>query len=82
MLMCARASGGKIKSSARRMMKKASALYLFDEGEDDATARAQFTSWLDASGESELLDGISIYTHAQLPQLVERVRAIHSAVAA
>jgi molybdopterin-guanine dinucleotide biosynthesis protein len=77
-LMCTRASGGKIKASARRMMKKASALYLFDEAADDASARSQFAAWLEASGESELVDGLPLYTHSQLPQLIERVRAIQS----
>lgn len=76
MLMCARASGGKIKPSARRMMKKASALYLFEDGGDDASARSQFQSWLEASGERELVEGLPIYTRAQLPQLIERVRAV------
>lgn len=81
MLMCARASGGKIKSSARRMMKKASALYLFAEGEDDATARAKFTSWLADSAERALVKNIPLYTHSELPRLIERLQAIHSAVA-
>lgn len=82
MLMCARASGGKIKSSARRMMKRASALYLFDEGDDEQAARANFASWLEESGESVLIDGLPIYTHSELPQLIERVRSIHSTVIA
>jgi molybdopterin-guanine dinucleotide biosynthesis protein len=76
MLMCARPGGGKIKSSARRMMKKASALYLFDDGEDTDGARAQFASWLEDSGESELVKDLPVYTRSQLPQLVERLRAV------
>ncbi len=76
MLMCARPSGGKIKSSARRMMKRASALYLFDEGKDDASARAQFASWLEDSGESALASGLPIYTRSEFPQLIERLKAI------
>lgn len=82
MLMCARASGGKIKSSARRMMKKASALYLFDEGEDESAARAKFASWLEDSGERALVHALPVYTRSELPQLIERVRAIHSTVVA
>jgi hypothetical protein len=76
MLMCARPNGGKIKSSARRMMKKASALYLFDDGENDDVARAQFASWLEDSGESALVKGLPVYTRSQLPQLIERLRAV------
>lgn len=81
MLMCARASGGKIKPSARRMMKKAAALYLFDEDEDDEATRAKFASWLEDSGEQGIA-GIPVYTRAELPQLIERVRALHSPVSA
>jgi molybdopterin-guanine dinucleotide biosynthesis protein len=80
MLMCARAGGGKIKSSARRMMKRASALYLYDddETEDDAATRARFAAWLEASGEGELASGIPTFTRADLPQLIERIQALHS----
>lgn len=81
MLMCARASGGKIKPSARRMMKKAAAIYLFDEDEEDATTRAKFASWLEDSGE-QTIAGVPVYTRAGLPQLIERVRALHSPVSA
>lgn len=82
MLMCARASGGKIKSSARRMMKRAAALYLFNEDEDDRAARIKFTAWLEASGADALASGIPVYTRSELPQLIKRIRALHSAVAA
>ncbi|HYO90230.1 MAG TPA: hypothetical protein VEQ40_01275 [Pyrinomonadaceae bacterium] len=82
MLMCARAACGKIKSSARRMMKRASALYLFDESQDEQAARAKFASWLTDSGESALVQGLPVYTRSELPQLIERVRAIHSTILA
>jgi molybdopterin-guanine dinucleotide biosynthesis protein len=82
MVMCARADGGKIKASARRMMKKASALYLYDEDESDAVTRSKFGAWLDAAGESALVSELPIYTRAQLPQLIERVRAIQAPVVA
>lgn len=81
MLMCARAGGGKIKSSARRMMQRAAALYLFDEDEEDGAARGKFRLWLEDSGADALASGLPLYTHSELPQLVEQVRAIHSAVA-
>lgn len=83
MLMCARARGGKIKSSARRMMKKASALYLLtEEDETAATAREEFAAWLDASGERALIGTLPVYTRFELPQLIERVRSINSAIVA
>ncbi|MDX6693406.1 MAG: hypothetical protein QOF02_1009 [Blastocatellia bacterium] len=79
MLMCARAGGGKIKSSARRMMKKASALYLYDETTgDDETTRAKFMTWLEDNDERELAHDIPIYTRAGLPQLIQQIDAIHS----
>jgi molybdopterin-guanine dinucleotide biosynthesis protein len=81
MLMCARAGGGKIKSSARRMMKKASAVYLLtEEDETAAGAREKFDAWLDASGERSLAGALPVYTRFELPQLIERVRAIRSAI--
>lgn len=80
MLMCARAGGGKIKPSARRMLKKASALYLFDEGDDEEQARAEFAAWLESAGASTLLDrAVPVYTRPDLPLLIERIRAIHAA---
>lgn len=76
MLMCARASSSKIKSSARRTMKRAAALYIFDE--DDGAARDKFTSWLETSGADARASGLPVYTNSELPQLIEQVRAIHS----
>lgn len=79
MLMCARAAGGKIKSSARRTLKRASALYLFDADDaDDAASRAKFTSWLEAAGESDFVNGLPLYTSAQLPLLIARLRALQA----
>ena len=75
MLMAARASGDvKIKPSARRALAKTDALYLFNEGHDaPEQARARFA----ASPAGENLTGsIPIYTRADLPQLVERVREV------
>jgi molybdopterin-guanine dinucleotide biosynthesis protein len=80
MLMCARADGGKIKSSARRMMKRASALYLFDQDESAETTRAKFTAWLEESGESALVENIPIHTRSELPQLIERLRAMEKLI--
>lgn len=83
MLMCARASGGKIKSSARRMMKKASALYLLTEEDETITeAREKFDEWLEASNERALVGALPVYTRFEIRQLIERVRAINSATIA
>jgi hypothetical protein len=75
MLMAARADGtDKIKPSARRALAKTDALYLFD-GDENApdSTRARFA----ASTVGENLTGsIPIYTRADLPRLVERVREV------
>jgi hypothetical protein len=78
MLMAARASGGeKIKPSARRALAKTSALYLFDEtGDAPEDTRARFAqSPFGAPGEN-LPGDIPIYTRADLPRLIERVREV------
>ena len=81
-VMAARGEGGKIKPSARRALAKTDALYLFDDREDDAGARERFARWRAESGEGELLlRDLPVYTREDLPQLIARVRAIHSAPA-
>jgi molybdopterin-guanine dinucleotide biosynthesis protein len=76
MLMAARATGdGKIKPSARRALAKTDALYLFDEDAPE-DARQRFAA--SAVGEN-LTGSIPIYTRADLPRLIERVREVHHA---
>jgi molybdopterin-guanine dinucleotide biosynthesis protein len=78
-LMAARADG-KIKPTARRGLGKTSAFYLSDnEGE---SARARFDEWREKFDDEELIARLPVYTRAELPRLVARLRAIHRAVAA
>lgn len=82
-LMAARATGTKIKPSARRALEKTSAIYLFDDPESDAaTARARFSAWSQTAGESVQLSGLPVCTSQDLPQIIANIRAIHGAVAA
>jgi hypothetical protein len=82
-LMAARPAGGKIKPSARRALAKTSAIYLFDDRQNATeAARAQFTSWIQTTADAHLLNNIPAYTSQDLPQLVARIQAIHSAIAA
>lgn len=82
-LMAARADGGKIKPSARRVLGKTSAIYLFaDEGEETEAARARFATWASASPDAGLLKGLPVYTFSDLPQIIARIRAVHPHVAA
>ena len=84
MLMAARASGvEKIKPSARRALRKTSALYLFDDEEGArADARVRFDAWKAGALEANLTRGIPVYTREDLPRLVERVREVQRGVAA
>jgi molybdopterin-guanine dinucleotide biosynthesis protein len=81
-LMVARASGGKIKPSARRALRKSSALYLFDDVEEASDARERFAPWLRRAAERELIEALPIYTREELPSLIERLRALHARLAA
>ena len=81
-VMVARADGGKVKASARRALAKSSVLYLPDEGDAHGTARERFASWSQSSADRVLVDALPVYTHAELPQLISRVRAVHTALAA
>lgn len=75
MLMAARASGGKIKPTARRALEKTSAIYLFDEEGGANGARERFNAWRAHAPDERLLSGIPVYTQEDLPKLIERVRA-------
>ena len=81
-VLVARADGGKVKASARRALTKSSALYLSDEGDGRGTARERFASWSQGSADRDLVGALPVYTHAELPQLISRVRAVHAALAA
>jgi molybdopterin-guanine dinucleotide biosynthesis protein len=81
-LMVARASGGKIKPSARRALRKSSALYLFDGGGETGGERERFVPWLRDAADRELIEALPIYTREELPALVESIRAIHAPLAA
>ena len=82
MLMVARASGGKIKSAARRALAVASALYLSDPANSSSVARAEFALWRNESVAGKLIGDLPIYSREDLPQLVARLQRIHSALAA
>ena len=78
----------KIKPSARRALSNASAIYLFDEGaaevagdhpEEALTERERFREWCAEAGCDELLRDAPLYTRADLPALIERVREVHAA---
>jgi molybdopterin-guanine dinucleotide biosynthesis protein len=92
-VMVAGACGGKIKPSARRALKACSALYLSDAACADAAqdgvaacdaaaARERLTPLLPGDADRELLAALPLYTRAELPSLIARIRAIQGSRAA
>jgi molybdopterin-guanine dinucleotide biosynthesis protein len=78
-LMVARAEGGKVKPSARRALKKSSALYLSDEADDNAAdARARFALWAQDAADRDLIETLPVYTRDELPRLFARINEAHA----
>lgn len=74
-IMCARAGENKLKTSARRTLEKADALYLSTIEEcDEATARAHFQDWLATTNIFGNFDQLTVFTRERLPALVETLR--------
>ena len=78
-VLVARADVLKIKPTARRVLPKASALYLSDAGPGvDAACRARFAEWWRASGLEEVAPALPVYTRESLPRLVSRIETAHA----
>ena len=78
-LMAARAGGGKIKPSARRALLKSSALYLFEDGVEDAPAPQRFQQWRAThAAEDALIGDLPLFTQDDLPLIVERIQSIQA----
>ena len=75
-LMVSRASGGKIKGSARRALTHSSAIYLSNITEEGTDEREKFSLWRKQSGMDNLIGDLPIYTRADLPELVALVQKI------
>lgn len=71
-LMVARASGGRMKSSARRALEKASAVYLSAaDGTSDETLLEQASAW--RAAHEEVASRLPVYTRRDLPRIVSHV---------
>ncbi len=69
----------KIKTTARRVLPVASALYLSDAGQGiDPAARARFERWWLDAGLEEAAPGLPVYTRESLPELTGRVVSAHA----
>ena len=75
-LMVARASGGKIKGSARQTLGRSSAIYLSNITEEGTDEREKFALWRKQSGMDTLIGDLPIYTRADLPALIALVQKI------
>ena len=79
-LMVSRASGGKIKGSARQALAHTSAIYLSNITEEGTDERRKFTLWRKQSGLDTLIGDLPIYTQADLPALIGLVQKAYLSV--
>jgi molybdopterin-guanine dinucleotide biosynthesis protein len=76
-IMCARAGENRLKTSARRTLARADALYLSTIDDCDAgTARARFDEWCAGLSIDMNLDGIRLFTKEDIPEMAMRMQAI------
>jgi len=74
-IMCARAGENKLKTSARRTMAKADALYLSTvDDADRKTAIEQFQNWRAGLSIDLGVDTLPIFTKQNIPRLIEFIR--------
>ena len=73
-LMCARAEGGTVKSSARRMLKRCDFLYLTSLALDDAASRERFAEFCATQSVDLGLNGLRLLTRKDLDELTFRIR--------
>jgi hypothetical protein len=72
-IMCARAEGGKMKSSARDALLQSHILYLSSIDENATSARKQFAEWQARVMIGLRFDNLPILTRDDIPQLVRQV---------
>ena len=74
-IMCARAGENKLKTSSKRILAKADAMYLSTiDDRDRATAIRDFNEWRAGLSIELNTDGLEIYTRSDLPKLIETIR--------
>ena len=77
-IMCARAGENRMKTSARRTLAKANAIYLstVDDAEG-ATARKRFDEWRASLTIGIDLNGLPVFTNEDISELAIHIQAIH-----
>jgi molybdopterin-guanine dinucleotide biosynthesis protein len=74
-ITCARAGENKMKSSARRTLARADALYLSTiDDSDRETAIQAFDNWRNSLSVELDLNGIAIFTRAEIIALIDRIQ--------
>ena len=77
-LMVSRASGGKIKGSARQALAHTSAIYLSNLTEEGTDERHKFALWRKQSGMDVLIGDLPIYTREDLAEVISSVQKIET----
>jgi molybdopterin-guanine dinucleotide biosynthesis protein len=73
-ITCARAGENKLKTSARRTLERADAVYLSTiDNCDAAIARERFEGWRRGLAIDLNIEGLPIFTHFELAQLIESI---------
>jgi molybdopterin-guanine dinucleotide biosynthesis protein len=75
-IMCARAEGGTIKSSARATISKCNALFLTSLNNGHEDPRRQFGEWHAKSSLAISLEHLSVFTTEELADLVQRIQRL------
>ena len=74
-IMCARAGENKLKTSARRTLEKANALYLSTIDDSDREAAIErFEKWRASLSIELKVDGMPIFTHGDFAKLIDSIR--------
>jgi molybdopterin-guanine dinucleotide biosynthesis protein len=74
-IMCARAGENRMKTSARRTLARAHAIYLSRiDDSDRATARARFDEWRAGLSVDLSLNGLPVFTREDIPKLIELIQ--------
>jgi hypothetical protein len=75
-IMCARAEGGTIKSSARATISKCNALFLSSLNNGHEDPRRQFAEWHARSSVAMSLEHLPLFTIAEFSNLVQEIQRL------
>ncbi|HTG91016.1 MAG TPA: hypothetical protein VL866_00405, partial [Pyrinomonadaceae bacterium] len=78
-IMCARSDGGKVKPSARDVLRKSDVLYISSLDTDSRRAHEEFDQWRSTLSVDLKLDHLPVLTFEDLPRLVEMIENVRSA---